>query len=156
MSNQFGPGNNKASKLTGEQVIEIRERYATERGLSQPMLARQYDVSRNTIANVLNGSTWRHLLRGQEAQVYRPPINARAPEITDAIVEESKRRLLAREACPPKQPPGLLYTSPPPAEAEDAETGRLRMARLEQELDGPGPIRQQDIGNELGKLEKGD
>jgi DNA-binding XRE family transcriptional regulator len=78
MPNQFGYGNNKASKLTGEQVIEIRERYATERGLSQPMLAREYDVSKNTISNILNGTTWRHLLRGAAAQVQRPPLYAKS------------------------------------------------------------------------------
>jgi hypothetical protein len=158
--NPFQRGNNKASKLTGEQVIEIRERYRTERGLSQPMLAQQYRVSRNTIASVLNGSTWQWLLRGQDPQVYRPPINA--PQAALPTSDEINARMLARleadeqakaerRAAAPS-----LYDSPPPTQAEDEAAGQAGLARLAKELDGPGPTRQQQVSDELDRFNKGD
>jgi hypothetical protein len=153
----FQRGNNKAAKLTGEQVIEIRERYATERGLSQPMLCQQYDVSKNTIAGILNGSTWRHLLRGAEPQVYRPPLNARTI-ITDDQVEASQGRLAALLNAQPTKPVASpsLYNDPPPTLAEDNAAGALGLARLQQELDGPGAIKAKQISDELEKFTKGD
>lgn len=159
MPGQFSVGNNKAAKLTGEQVIEIRERYATERGLSQPMLAREYGVSVNTIGKVLNGTSWQWLLRGQEPQVYRPPIAARGPELPS--VEEMHARMRARleaevvELPEPRIFKGLsLYDSPPPTEAEDREIAERGLGRLNNELDKLG--QQPRVEDELGKLEKGD
>jgi hypothetical protein len=100
----FHTGNNKAARLTGEQVVEIRERYGTEIGLSQSMLARQYDVSINTVAKIVNGLSWRHLLRaGDEPKVDRPPFAARLPPIQPGEAEASAGRLLERLAAQEQQ-----------------------------------------------------
>jgi hypothetical protein len=163
MTNQFQRGNNRAAKLTGEQVVEMRERYKTERGLSQSMLAREYDCSINTIARILSGQTWRHLLRGEEPQVYRPPINARPPIINDERIEASKQLLQEKlrssqtvvQFSGAKKAPSL-YNDPPPTLAEDEAAGQAGVARLNRELDGPEPLKQQQVSDELGKLEKGD
>jgi hypothetical protein len=155
----FQRGNNKAAKLTGEQVIAIRERYATERGLSQPMLAREYEVSVNTIAKVLSGTSWQWLLRGQEPQVYRPPLNAPAAPIPDEATLNARMQARldsdAQAAAERKAASRSLYNDPPPTEAEDAEAGRLGLARLAKELDGPQPIKQQQVSDGLDELEKG-
>lgn len=50
-------GNNK---LTEEQVIEVRERYAVEK-ISQAALGRQYDMSQKAISKLVRGETWAHL-----------------------------------------------------------------------------------------------
>ena len=51
--------NNKASKLTKEQVITIRKRAAG--GERQAALAREYDVSRNLIHLIVHRKMWAHL-----------------------------------------------------------------------------------------------
>ena len=44
------------AKLTEEQVIEIRRRYA--RGWSRVALAAEYKVARKTIWEIVNNRTW--------------------------------------------------------------------------------------------------
>ena len=57
---KFGQGNTKASKLTGVEVMQIREKYAS--GMyTQARLSREYHVSINTIRNVVTGVTWQDL-----------------------------------------------------------------------------------------------
>src|ERR1700678_3768070 len=90
----FQQGNRKASKLTGEQVMEIRRLYATP-GVSQPMLARQFKVSKNTIANIVNGTSWQGAAYGTEP-INRPPIAAVDP------AEASAKRVRAMLAENPK------------------------------------------------------
>ena len=51
--------NNKASKLTKEQVITIRKRAAG--GERQAALAREYDVSRNLIHLIVHRKMWAHV-----------------------------------------------------------------------------------------------
>lgn len=47
------------AKLTAQQVVEIRNRHSTG---EQPIeLAKDYPVSRFTIAKICRGETWRHL-----------------------------------------------------------------------------------------------
>lgn len=155
----FQRGNNKAAKLTGEQVIEIRERYATERGLSQPMLAREFGVSVNTIAKVVNGTSWAHLLHGAEPQVFRPPLTGRAPPTPDEQtlkdrmlkkLDEVEQTKNERRAAAPS-----LYSDPSPTEAEDRAAGQGGLGKLEQVLKKlPDP--QPKVSDELDKLEKGD
>ena len=50
-------GNNK---LTEEQVIEIRERYAVEK-ISQAELGRQYGLTPQGVSRIVRGETWKHL-----------------------------------------------------------------------------------------------
>jgi hypothetical protein len=58
---QVSPAENarrsRATKLTWEQVREIRARYAAG-GISQPQLAREYGVVQGNISSVLLGKTW--------------------------------------------------------------------------------------------------
>lgn len=75
----FSANNRKAAKLTGEQVIEIRQKYALPgRQYTQDRLAREYQVSVNTIRNIVNGVTWQTL----------PTIKTQAEELTEAKLSE--------------------------------------------------------------------
>lgn len=47
------------SKLTADQVLEIRARYAA--GTSGCALAREYGMNQGTISDILNRKLWRHL-----------------------------------------------------------------------------------------------
>lgn len=47
-----------SAKLSIEQVSTIRTVYSTE-SISYTMLAKQYNVSRHTISNIINNKTWR-------------------------------------------------------------------------------------------------
>lgn len=49
------------SKLTEEQVREIRYRYANEK-ISYAQLSRDYNVNPNSIKRILNGETWTHVI----------------------------------------------------------------------------------------------
>lgn len=82
--------NTKASKLTGAKVIEIRAKYAS-RDYTQEQLSREYQVSINTIRNVVRGVTWQHL--GE--------IRSEADVLTDAKLSE--QRLLAELQFPTPQ-----------------------------------------------------
>jgi hypothetical protein len=91
----FQPGNLRARKLTGEQVLTIRERYATERGCTQGQLAREFQVTIGTIASIVKGLTWQGLTRGDA--VRRPPCDLPPPPpASDAELASSQDRLLAR------------------------------------------------------------
>lgn len=58
-----GPGykgeEHHQSKLTEEEVVEIREKYATENQQFQE-LAEEYDVNRPQIGNIISGRKWEH------------------------------------------------------------------------------------------------
>lgn len=52
---------NKASKLTEKQVLEIREKYKPKtRGLV-PSLSQQYGVDKSIIYDIINKKTWKHI-----------------------------------------------------------------------------------------------
>lgn len=51
----------KSSKLTAQQVSEIREQY-TEGGLSQTIIAMKYGVTQANVSEVVNMRTWKHLV----------------------------------------------------------------------------------------------
>lgn len=48
------------SKLTKEQVLEIRDKYKPY-VYTQPMLAEEYDVSQTSIKHIVNRKTWKHI-----------------------------------------------------------------------------------------------
>ena len=50
------------SKLTSEQVIEIRRLYAANEHGTRKKLRETYGVSEGCIRNILDGFTWKHLL----------------------------------------------------------------------------------------------
>jgi hypothetical protein len=53
---KFTHGNSKASKLTNEQVFEIREKYfREEEDYTQGRLSREYHVTVGTIGRIVNG-----------------------------------------------------------------------------------------------------
>jgi len=59
-STKFNLGNTKAGKLTGTEVMEIREKYAS--GIyTMNRLAREYHVTRNTISDIVHCVTWQDL-----------------------------------------------------------------------------------------------
>lgn len=51
--------NNGQSRLTEQGVRDIRQQHA--QGASQRALARQYQVDKSTIADVVNRKTWQHI-----------------------------------------------------------------------------------------------
>lgn len=53
-------GKGIASKLTAEQVIEIRTRYS-QGGISQAKLASEYGVKSNAIGAIVRGKSWKHV-----------------------------------------------------------------------------------------------
>ncbi len=50
---------NAQAKLDDDSVREIRRRYRSGESLSR--LAKEFRVSKNTVAGVVNGKTWRHV-----------------------------------------------------------------------------------------------
>ena len=52
--------NRQSSKLNPEQVREIRKIYK-HGGITQKQIAEQYGVSRHTITDLLDGTTWKHV-----------------------------------------------------------------------------------------------
>ena len=57
---KFGPGNTKASKLSNEDVYEMRRLYQDE-GWSQARLARHFGVVTNTVGRVVRGESHQHV-----------------------------------------------------------------------------------------------
>lgn len=51
--------NNNASKLTISDILKIRE--LNKLGIGQRKIAAQFDVSKNTVASIINRITWRHI-----------------------------------------------------------------------------------------------
>lgn len=74
---------NSGAKLTPTQVDEIRQRL-TE-GASTTALATEFVVSRDAIARIGQGETWRHLAS-------RPPLTPH-PRLCEGAVEEIRRRI---------------------------------------------------------------
>lgn len=56
---------NPNAKLTEEQVLEIRARFA-EGGIRKKDLARLHGMCRSAVEKIINGKTWKHLLPGSE------------------------------------------------------------------------------------------
>jgi hypothetical protein len=97
----FSANNRKAAKLTGEKVIEIRQKYALPgRQYTQDRLAREYQVSVNTIRNIVNGVTWQTL----------PVIASSAEEATAAKLSELRAQAMLDA--------GLMTSDPTPAKPQ--------------------------------------
>lgn len=52
--------NNHESKLTEEQVLDIRKKYNPTK-ITYKEIAKEYNVSKSCIANIIQGNTWRHI-----------------------------------------------------------------------------------------------
>ncbi len=146
----FTKGNRRASKLTGENVQEIRALY-TQVGVTQGMLARQFGVSRNTIANIVNWETWQNMSQGPVDN--HPPPNMQPPRVDAAVLEASIARMRALMAkAQPADAGGhsdvaggysvvaapSLYNDPPPADAEAEAAAQRAQVRLESEIAARG------------------
>jgi hypothetical protein len=96
------------NRLRPEQVVTMRKKYSTGQ-YTQNDLAREYQVSLNTIRNVLNGVTWQKL-----PGVTRKPIDMAA--ITQEDIDASAARVAAMLAAdPPKKrivPPNPMFNKP--------------------------------------------
>ncbi len=55
-----GGEDSSSSKLTEQQVKEIREKYASE-GYTMAELAEQYDIVRQTVGGIVNRIRWKHI-----------------------------------------------------------------------------------------------
>jgi hypothetical protein len=146
----FVQGNKRAARLRGEQVIEIRERYATERGCTQARLSRDYGVTVGTIANIVNGLTWQNITGGDE--VDRPPPHAIPPPMpSEAELHKQIDQAMARaKALAPS-----LYSDPPPDDPGAIEAARRAQAKVQTELDRLQPGAE-GVNESLDKLTKGD
>ena len=87
----FQRGNTKGGKLTGEQVVEIREKYALE-GWTQSALSRAFQVSISTIRNILNGTTWQQIEAGQGLE--KRPRNP--AQVQSHVTEDEVRAMMER------------------------------------------------------------
>lgn len=61
---KFPQGHHKAAKLTGVQVLRIRELYSV--GYSQGHLAREFQVTIGTIGRIVRGESWQTITQGEE------------------------------------------------------------------------------------------
>lgn len=61
---KFPQGHHKAAKLTGVQVLRIRELYSV--GYSQGALAREFQVTIGTIGRIVRGESWQTITQGEE------------------------------------------------------------------------------------------
>jgi hypothetical protein len=83
---KFRRFNTRSARLTGEEVLQIREEY--EKGTTQGELCRKYQVSVNTIGRIVRGETWTQLGGETAEHIYQRP----AP--TDAEIAASEQRVL--------------------------------------------------------------
>lgn len=147
----FQKGNRKASKLNGEQVLEIREKYAMP-GITQRRLALEYGVSVNTISSIIDGLTWRDVANGTQA-VNRPPLKPQIGPVDENVVNQGAMKLKGLLEKPLNLQNISLYEQPPPTENEDQATAQRAAPKID-ELN-KHLARQQQISDELEKLEKG-
>ena len=148
----FQRGNHRASKLNGEQVLRIRAMYQM-RGTTQASLAREFRVSLNTIANIVNGITWQGLTAGES--VDRPPPFGQPVEPQQSDIERSIARLHARLGTPTEQElysestiPSL-YDGQPPVHEPPQSAG---LDRLQRELAKHKPSIETRVARGLGSF----
>lgn len=68
---KFGRFNTRAARLSPEQVLEIRQRYAA--GETQGSLCRTFSVSVGTIGRIVRGETWNQYQGPRAEQTYNVP-----------------------------------------------------------------------------------
>ena len=118
----FTAHNNKAAKLTGEKVMDMRAKYATG-DYTQARLSREFQVSISTVRNVLNGITWQTL----------PLVKSEDEIMTDAkllehrAAESLKRlRLMAPDLFPPTDSLDKMTSDIADARKVDNELEKLK------------------------------
>lgn len=66
---KFRAGHKRSAKLTGEQVLSIRQRYLA--GESQGSLARDFQISVGQIGRIVRGESWIAQARVEDPQAIR-------------------------------------------------------------------------------------
>lgn len=119
---KFRAGHKRSAKLTGEQVLSIRQRYLA--GESQGSLARDFQISVGQIGRIVRGESWIAQARVEDPQAIRD-------EAADSLA-----RLLQ------------MQKDPLPSEEKEAlERGAQLAERMGQEV-----IRNQELNKELDDL----
>lgn len=129
---KFNKGNTKASKLTGERVLQIRTDYSTGE-FTQAELARREGVSLTTIRNVIAGVTWQQLptvksddeILGEQAL-----LNLQAKQS-----EERMKRLLGMGELEPEAKPVSVEAEPPTNVGERFAADLQKAVELNNELE---------------------
>ncbi|CAM5998774.1 unnamed protein product [Sphagnum balticum] len=142
----FRKGNHKAKKLVGEQVLEIREKWNTGKYTFR-RLAIEYNVSTNTIGNIINRLSWQNIAEpGSSVRI--PPDRIRqevdSEEVRRAARESFERFQALSEAPIPPNP----MLNPP----QDDKFGRPDL--MEKLLGEARALKKVD--EDLENFEKGD
>lgn len=117
---KFPRGHKRAAKLTGEAVLEIRQRYVN--GESQGSLARAFQISVGQIGRIVRGESWI-----ETAQVEDPQ------GIRDAAADSLARLLQMQKAPLPSEEKEALERGAQLAERMGQEV--LKTRELNKELD---------------------
>src|SRR5271166_866664 len=136
--------NTKSMKIGSEQVREMYNRLLNGE-LTQGQAAQIYGLGVIQVGRIARGESRAAETGARENPVPNFNIQVR-PEDVAASVEKLNARMGG-------QPPSL-YSSPPPTEDEDQAVAQRTAERLAEEL--KPTARQQQISDELDKLEKGD
>jgi len=122
MKMPFQRGNNMARKLTGQDVMRIREKYLTGE-YTYGQLGIEYQISQNTVANIVKGYTWRNMAGWELCQIERRPPEHRGATATDDEIAASLKRLQT-----------MNLTADEPREPRDQEPSGIGMNKLNDEL----------------------
>lgn len=145
----FRRGNRTASKVTREQVIEIREHAAT--GLySYGKLGIMYDLSITSISNIVLGYTHRDVGAPELIGRDKPPPNMKQAPLKPAneVAQSMERFRLKLAEEPMSQATPSLYDSPTPYdEPELSDTAANRFTKALGEI-------KPSVASELDKLTK--
>jgi len=136
--------NTKSAKLSTTQVKEMYDRLQSGE-INQGQACRIYGLGIVQVGRIARGES-----RAQETGAHDRPVPNFTLQVGQADIEASLARLKTRMAA---EPPSL-YSSPPPTEDEDNAAAERTRERLAEEL--RPTFREQQVSDELDKLEKGD
>ena len=152
----FTSRNTKASKLRGEQVLDIRHKYENE-GYTQARLSREYQVSIGTIRNIVQGITWQHVGVQPELVHFSARTSPEALAESEARMREKLAAAAADQGSARRAQvnPPSLYSDPPLV--PDSKLSPEAQKKFEKflDFDSRERLRNQEVGETLDKL-KGD
>lgn len=145
MTNQFRRGNTTARRLTPEQVLRIRERYAS--GETQGALSREFQVSVGQVGRIVRGESWQKYTQVRNASdlMHENALNGVRPPNEEELArraKESEARLLELLKQPVREP--LTY------EQARGSTGLERLAQEAQALAEEGKV-ESELEEFIGK-----
>lgn len=121
---KFPQGHHKAAKLTGVQVLRIRELYSV--GYSQGALAREFQVTIGTIGRIVRGESWQAITEGEP--VVGPGVLASEAELSAQRLVEQLRA--GQPAALDDQGPGVLSKCPHGMDVQDCPECLSTMAKF--------------------------